>query len=358
MIQTTISYRLPRQERGLSLIELMIAMTIGLFLLAGMVGIFISSSQSHNELEKASRQIENGRYASQMLREEVELAGYYGDYQPVSSTTWNTPADPCSTTVANMGFSGTEPPSLPPGMFGYESSDTLSSGCITLLTNKRAGTDVLVVRRTSTTAIETGSLQAGEYYLQVSNCENDLLAFVLSNQAADFTLHSVRPAGTPANCLTGDLNPLRKYMVRIYYIADCNTCADGGDGIPTLKMVELTAGGSFATYALAEGIENMQIEYGVDAAGDDGIADGYYAANGLNINPAPDPLRWENVVSAKLFILARNTETTPGYTDTKKYILNSTGNPDTGIGPFNDHYRRHAYAIAARANNISGRRQQ
>lgn len=354
----------------------MIAITLGLLLIAGMATLFYSSSQSHRELEKATRQIENGRYATEMLREEIELAGFYGDYVPISSATWATP-DPCTTVLNSMGFS-TAPLSLSTGVFGYDSTSSLSTGCASVLAHKRSGTDVLVVRRTSTTATAVASVQSGEYYLQASNCADSPAEapFVLGKQQASFVLHGVKPVGSPPTCLGGDLNPVRKYMVRIYFVADCNDCSGTGDGIPTLKLAELTAGtstcatdpavacGSFVLHPLAEGIENLQLEYGVDTTvPSDGIADAYWTAADIPLATdtplVADPQRqWNNVVSVKAFVLARNTEPTAGYTNTKKYVLNSSGDPATGVGPFNDGYRRHAYDVAARANNISGRKQQ
>ena len=57
----------------------------------------------------------------------------------------------------------------------------------------------------------------------------------------------------------------------------------------------------------------------------------------------------------KIFLLARNTEKTPDYTDTKTYSLASDGSTLTGT-PFNDQYKRHVYAATARAVNIANRR--
>jgi len=357
-----------RYARGVSLIELMIALTIGLVIMAGMASLFVASSQSHGELEKASRQIENGRYAIATLREDIQLAGFYGDYVPPTGAgvQWTSPADPCTTVLANMGFSlppVPSPPTLPPGLFGYESAATPSTNCTAVLANRRSGTDVLVVRRVATSAVEVAAVAAGQYFFQVSNCSDTPAesVFVLGKLPAGFTLHKVRPAGTPASCLNGDVSQVRQYLVHIYYVADCNDCSGSGDGIPTLKLAELTAGsstcasdpaaacGSFSLRAIAEGIENLQLEYGADSSSD-GRPDAYQLASAVS--------DWANVVSIKAFVLARSTETTSCHTDTKAYVLNSSGDASTAVGPFNDGYRRHAYAVTARANNIAGRRQQ
>lgn len=358
-------YALPRRARGLSLIELMIGLTIGMFILAGMTALFASSSQSRHELEKAARQIENGRFAIEMLREEIELAGFYGDYFPISSTLWTTP-DPCTTVLDQMAFSAAAtPPSVPTGIFGYEAGAAVTTNCSAIMPNRSTASDVLVVRRVSTTPVAATAALPGEHYLQVSNCADAPAepAFVLGKLPANFVLHGVRPAGTPLSCHNGDISPVRKYVVRLFYIATCNDCAGAGDGVPTLKMAELIAGnstcaanpadpcGSFSVTSLAEGIENLQFEYGLDTDGN-GIPETYETAAAIAAGT-----NWHNVVGAKVFLLARNTEPTPGHVDTKTYILNSTGDPATGITP-GGNFRRHAYSVTVRANNIAGRRQQ
>jgi len=374
------------RERGFSLVELMIASTIGLLILTAMISVFVSSSQSRDEVDKSSRQIENGRFAVEMLKEDIQLAAFYGDYSP-SSITWTTP-DPCSLILNNMGFGAAN---VPVGIYGYP--DTVVAGATaetppdgvhepSCLTNRKAATDVLVVYRASTTQLKidanedgtadanvtkedgsTGatvaSLGAG-YYLQVSNCSDTPTeaAYVMAKNPAAFTLHSVKPAGTPPNCMNGGLAPVRQYFVRIFYIATCNDCSGAGDGIPTLKMVELSPGasvcatdpaascGSITTRSVAEGIENMQFEYGVDT-NLDGVPDSYSAA--------PAAADWQNVTAVKIFLLARNTEKSVGYTDAKTYSLAADGSALTGT-PFNDSYKRHVYVATARASNIANRR--
>ena len=78
-----------------------------------------------------------------------------------------------------------------------------------------------------------------------------------------------------------------------------------------------------------------------------------------------------NTVAVKLFVLARATSTTPGYTDSKVYCMTGgactttvtscsgggTNNYTTIYGPYCDGYKRHVYAQSIRLNNISMRRE-
>ena len=48
-------------QTGFSIVELMISITIGLLLLAGLVTLFVNSSDAERESRRASQQIEIGR---------------------------------------------------------------------------------------------------------------------------------------------------------------------------------------------------------------------------------------------------------------------------------------------------------
>ncbi|MGH8846537.1 MAG: PilW family protein, partial [Polaromonas sp.] len=58
-------------QRGMTLVEWMVSITIGLVLLAGLTALIARQSSTQAELEKSSRQIENGRYAMQLLNEDI-----------------------------------------------------------------------------------------------------------------------------------------------------------------------------------------------------------------------------------------------------------------------------------------------
>jgi type IV pilus assembly protein PilW len=211
------------------------------------------------------------------------------------------------------------------------------------------------------------SLGAG-FNLQVSNCSDIPAesAFVMDHDTSKFTVHKVKPAGAPASCLNGGLSPLRRFHVHLYYVSTCNNCTGAGDGIPTLKVVELTpattpcssavtasCGSMSPPRAIAEGIENLQFEYGVDSD-DNGTPDTFTSG-------AVAAADWKKVVAVKAFLLARNVEPTPGYVDGKKYSLNSAGDEltdasGTAITPFNDSFKRHVYTSTVMATNIAGRK--
>lgn len=348
-------------QRGLSLIELMISITIGLLILVALSTLFINQSKARVELDKSNRMIDNGRYALELLSDDLMLAGYYGEFTPTSSV----PAmptsmpDPCTTAQGPMTTPGTMAAALQFFVQGYDAAGPTSQiagpPCSLTYTagsnlSLKPGSDILVVRRASTaTPIVQSVALAGIPYLQASLCQYDAVPYVLDTNPANFTLRTL-------TCTAGSTTPLaflRQFIVDIYYVSpsDNETLAVPGSGctvgdcIPTLKRLELDQNThQFVSTPLVEGIDYMQIEYGLDSNGD-GIADSYVGAPALS--------DWPNVVAVKMHILARNTEATKGYTDNKTYSLG----PVAGTVTPGDSYKRHSYTQYIRLVNPAGRRE-
>jgi type IV pilus assembly protein PilW len=369
----------PGRQRGLSLVELMISLTIGLILLMGITTLIVQQSSTRNELEKSSRQIENGRYASQMLRDDIEHAGYYGLYSPTPGSNPAPPAampDPCLTTPVIGSASLQEAMTLPVQGYDVALTSTAGSPIACLATeNYKPGTDILVIRRVDTTSIPStsfGTLTQGEVYLQTITSDKKLDlgqnsgAFTLANN----TLHNTSVAN------------VRAYLVHIYYISPCDVPANGskcqvaangsgpgadgtgpddnGRPIPTLKRLELSASGGntvFNVVPLVEGIENMQLDYGIDSSGD-GYPDNNYTTVPANTTD------WSDVMNVRINLLAQNTECTTGFTDTKTYDMGNAGTLTAAaagatVAPCsNGDYKRHVFTEVVRVVNPSSRRAQ
>jgi type IV pilus assembly protein PilW len=156
----------------------------------------------------------------------------------------------------------------------------------------------------------------------------------------------------------------RAFYTRIYFVTNNN---QAGDGIPTLKVAELGSGG-FTTSALAAGIQQLQLEYGLDT-NNDGTPDVYTADPNLYPGTSSSDTNkcistacqtnWRNVTTVKIHLLASNTQATAGYLDTRTYTLGKTADmtTDNTFGPFNDTYKRHVYTTVVRMNNVAGRRE-
>lgn len=350
--------RYPRiRQAGFTLVELMIACAIGLLVLAGMTTMFVSSNHAQAEIEKSNRQIENGRYGIQLLGEDLRNAGFYGQFDPTVMAMPAAVPDPCSTDLAEIRAA------LPLAVQGY---DNVAGGTLGCVTDVRVGTDIVVVRHASTCTIDAASCEvnsAGAPYFQASLCNN--LTELGSGSVADYFAVDALTANLTRHLRdcsqvagSGTLAPLRYLLVHIYYVANNDR---SGDGVPTLKRAELSnnAGAlSLVTVPLVAGVENMQLEYGLDSD-NDGAADDYTAApagyGGCGL-AACQVTNWGSVVSARLHLLTRNTQATAGYADDKSYVLgqNADGSENAVAGSGN--YKRHVFQSTVLLPNPAGRR--
>ena len=328
-------------QRGLSLIELMISLTIGLFLVVGLAVLFSSMSSTRNELDKSSRQIENGRYAIQLLADGVRHAGYYGTLVNAPTFAGTELPDPCSTTLSVVQTSIGLPLQ---GYAGAATAGDLDTGKLGCLNNYKPNTGVLVVRRADTSIL---GYTSGVFNIQVSGCAGDTAPYVLNSASSAFTLHT-NTAATACKPLsaanTADITP---YLTHIFFVSNCSVCTGGSvDSLPTLKRIDVTPTGTVTT-ALVEGIENIQFDYGIDSSSPgDGVPDSYITAPDHD-----DMTEWKNVMTLRIYVLARNLDQTAGYTDPKTYPLGPVSVTPGGA------YKRHAYSELVRLNNPAGRRE-
>lgn len=351
------------------MIELMVALTLGLLIIASLTTIYVNSSFTRNEIEKTSQQTDNGQYALQLISDDLRNAGYLAAFNPVQYGPLNpnqdplsSPAsmklpvakpDPCATDLASLTVA------LPIAVQGYKSSAGL--GCITEAVVP--STDVLVVRRASATCAVVGAgcdpVVPGAVYFQASGCasQSELSSgnvstfYALATDTAALNLHQ-------KDCLAAA--PINQYRVHIYYVARNDK---PGDGIPTLKRLELTGITNvpgWAVVPLVEGVENLQLEYGIDTATTptSGSPTVFNANPDTYLGCAPSKCieYWSNVVAAKVYLLGRNTAPTAGFTDAKRYTLGikADGTPNT-LAAAGDAFRRHVFETVVRLNNPAGR---
>jgi type IV pilus assembly protein PilW len=318
-------------QRGMTLIELMVAMTLGMLVMGVVTVIFTGTSGNRAGLERGGRLAENAAYAVEVLSDEVRMAGFFAETN-FTGVAWQVP-DPCATSLTTQGWSQA-PFTAPVPITGYQGNEA-APGCIS---DRKAGTAVVVTRRISANTTLPVSA-TGAYFLQASKCASDPAPWVFSSDSRSFTLHKLDCATTA---------DIREGVVRSYYVSTCNEC--GSDSIPTLKRAELV-GTQMTVTPLVEGVENLQIVYGFDTDGD-GNPDIYRA--GLSGVAGAADNDWSNVVAAKLYVLARSTDAEPGYIDSAKtYDLGPAGVTQ----PAGDAYKRVLLTSIVRLNNSAGARE-
>lgn len=314
-----------RHSQGLTLIELMVALALGLVLLVALIALITSTIANRNELDKSSLQIENGRYALQVLGEDIEMAGFVGMVNPQVLSRTAAPAVLCpdaETTPAQLGYNAAAR-QLPLAI----QAQTTAPSCVS---NAKAGTGMLLITRVSSTAQASSAVTGStdEMFMQASACPKDLQRFAVAYGGSDaFTL---RQKGSDDNCTSAALAPVRKVVQRIYFISNTEP--------PTLNVAEYVKSAT-RVVTLVDGIEGLQFDFGVDTDSD-GAPDSYTAT----------PTDWNGVMAVRINVLARSINATGGWKDTRTYDMGLGGT----VGPFNDSYKRSVYSTVVRLNNIAG----
>ena len=312
------------------MVELMIGLGLGMVLVASLLLLFANASSSGHNLARAGAQIENGRYVSELLREELQLAGFFGEMS-VRGAVYSTP-DPCS--VVPTGWAAT-PLTIPAPVTGYLGSDVLDC-----LADRKPGTQAIAVRRLGTQSVAPSTLDIAKalYHVQISFCADDMAPLLRSGiDPVGFTL---RNRGCTA------VNTVRPYVSRIYYVARCRRCGDAADSNPTLKRVDLI-GAQLITTSLADGIDDLRFEYGFDQDGN-GSPDVWLPEPGA---AGPTAL-WSNVMAVKLHFITRSLDKAEGraLAGAQTFQLGGLGSVTTA----DDGYTRSVYSSLIRLINPSG----
>jgi type IV pilus assembly protein PilW len=372
---------------GFSLVELMVAIAIGLVIMLTLITLFININRSNEEMTKINSQIENGRFAMQLLEDDLVHAGFWDTYVPQFDdlTYTGVPTDaplnvpnPC-TAYPWSNAHQTDLLGVPINVYG--NTPPSGPGCGSLVSNKQDNTDVLVVRHAETCIpgeVNCEGDVAGMLYFQASMTHNAFCQAPLTPDTVPYTLTtSGFDTLRKRDCVT-PVTAKRKFISNIYYVRDY--AVNVGDGIPTLMLAQfgLVGGtlGHIEGIPLIEGIEGFKVEIGVDSLSDtgsivdystgiiwsdntnlispsnrgDGSPDGSYVSCTDDVPCTVDQLT--NTVAVKLHVLARADRVSQGYVDTKIYRLGNTI-----LGPYNDNYKRHVFSTTVRLNNISARRE-
>lgn len=314
-----------QRQGGLTIVEIMVAMVLSLVLMAGVLQVFVGSKNTYRVNDAMSRLQEDGRMGLEYLSRDVRMAGYSGcsRYGPVTNTL---------NSSSNIAYD------FAVGVMGYDDVAATPPAALNVLSNTPlAGTDVIIVRRQADNPVrivqnnngaqlfaEVISTEAGACangtarisgicegdILMVSDCRKSRVFQTGNIQTAGtgsgISLNVTHPAsGTPGNAITswggasapddevfGDDAEIVKVVSYIYFVAN------NASGVPTLYRQD----GLAAAVEIAQGVEDMQILYGVDASPTDvnQSADSYLAAGAVT--------DWDNVVSVRLHLLMRTID--------------------------------------------------
>lgn len=302
----------PRRQHGVSLIELMVSLVIGLLLILGAVTVYTQSRNTYRTDEAAARLQETARYVFDMIEPDVRLAGYFGltnrpDFvenrgavgdaqQAVASGVTNNCQNNWTVDVARF-------------LDGRDNGSYGLTGCAAV--NNATWSDTLIVRRASST---TSPLTNNRFQIQTNRMRG--VIFKNGTLPAGF---GIAPASE-----THDL------VVRAYYISNP---AAGQFALRRKTLNGLTV----ADEQVIQGVEDLQVQFGVDTTGDSN-ADRYVDAGGV---PAG-----AQIVSARIWVMVTATDIEVGFQDGTTYAY-----ANVNRGTYSDQRRRLVVAKTIQIRN-------
>jgi type IV pilus assembly protein PilW len=308
---TVVAVAGPRAARGLSMIELMVALTIGVILLAGAVTVYMQSRNTYRTNDAASRMQEVARYALDVIAPDVRLAGFWGlTNRPDSFTNGaGTVDDDCGADWAvdvAQPIEGRDAEATGGDGYDLACAETTGWGAVDWA-------DVLIVRRAT---VEPTALDVGRVQVQ-SNRET----------AALFS-DGVRPAGFGS----GDLSTTHDLMTHAYYVAEGATV--NGLRQFSLRRQTLIAGGAGGDPSMRDeeviaGVQDLQVQFGLDVNGD-GTVERY-------VNPEDAIPAGARISTVQLWLLVVAEEREVGFTDDREYAY---ANANQTADVFQDDRRR------------------
>ncbi len=306
-----------RKTGGFSLVELMVAMVISLLLMAGVIQIFSGTKSAFLSTEGQSRLQENARFALTRLSQDISAAGYLGCLDS------DAPTKPFVNDLANKSLGSSA--DFAASVFGTDASGPGSSDTITI---RRAGTGGSIrltqPMATSTSDIQLDDTLAGYAALQqydlivVGDCSTASV-FMITNDPTTSNGTIQHAAGVTATSgpnqgqsnATGDLQ-------NIFGSDRASVASATLVGTSTYELCTSTSGSGTSLFVnsnscanatqaneLVEGVQDLQVLYGVDLDGTPGVEQ-YLRADQVGAG------QWNNIVSVRMTLTFDTVQNVPG----------------------------------------------
>lgn len=364
--------------KGVGLVEIMVSLVIGLILMAGIIQLYTSSSQTSRASEDIARMQENLRFAAEIITNDIRMAGFMPCRQ--TDKTVNVLNDP---TVVGGDF-------FTEGLNGYDGDNTdddtgttdhgkvgiasLASATGSQFSNHVVDTDVVAVLRAGEDAFSVvqhvptsaqfkldalSTLEDGDIVMVCDFTQSSVLQITGTNSSNVTVVHNTGAAGiSPGNCTKGLGYPkdcsttngtayaygpdshLIKFEAKHYYIGTNNS---GERSLYRAGIQNVSGTVSMVSQELVPNIENMQLLYGIDANGDNNAERYVRADQVLDVAGAS----WNDIVSVRLGLLAQTPRQIASDTDTKSYNLAGSGFSPAAA----DRRQRYAYNTTIKIRN-------
>lgn len=361
-------------QRGLSVVELLISLVIGMAVIAGSIQVVVSSKRSFMDQDEVTFIQANARYALDLMGKDIRMAGYLG------CATRN------SVQMANsINPTGSHFVSLH-GLRGYEGEVDANSFPDDFKANVKSGTDSILIRRASETGeldvkghnptaavvdiFGTHTYQDGSTLMIAdASCRNVGL-FQTTGFSSNKINHNTG-TGFPGNCTkiikgeftcddckddpnkavecagygkaTGQYGPgskVMQFVAHAYFVGESSVMP----GMSALRRQVFNANGAPSTNSeeIALGVEDMEILYGVDS-NKDGNVDQLRKASEMDLNGdgTISDAEWDQAISVQISLVFRSQMPVLGVAENKT-LAGST---------YNDRYMRQVVNSTIRIRN-------
>jgi type IV pilus assembly protein PilW len=325
--------RSARAERGASLIQVLIGMAIGVSLIGALGTYFIQGSRSSREDINIASMLNELGYASGQLTLDLEMAGFWAQVHDPSAIELDGTLAISGTDCGAAGwFRNLRTLEMLDNTTGASGDRPATQFPCLPAADVVPGTDIIAIKRVygriAGTDTATTDLRNGTMYLRTHERFGRLY------------LHG---GGAPGAIATPWQN--WEYAPAVYFVQSYTTTA--GDGIPALcrRVLRSASGGApaFATDCVAQGVENLQVEIGVDSD-EDGTPNFF--------TPSPTQGQLNTAATARIYLLVRTVRADQNYYNDKTYELgNAAAFTPSGAAR---HYFRKTLATEVALRNPRG----
>ncbi len=309
-----------RQQHGFSLVEMMLAMLIGIIILGGILSVYNNTRDLQRSSEDQINLVTDARFAMETIGYDLRHAGVYGgtNIPTLVSCRMGDVGCPAAMPAATGDcFTGWYINIQQP-IFGGEGVVPPGYGCIA---SHQANTDVLVMRYADSNTVDTADLVSGT-------------AYVRSNYLAGQLFTGTAQPMIPDDA--GNLTANHQLYARAYYISDFTNTP--GDGQPSLRRVDLINGPQVQDQLILPGATNLQVQYGEDLDAD-GAIDAF-----VNADAVTD---FTKVYAVRLWVLIKTEREENGLNTARTYTI-----AGTNINTPNDGYRRLLISSVIKMRNM------
>jgi len=327
-------------NKGFTLIEMMISLVVGAFVLAGVMFTYMSMKTTTKATLEIGELQESGRLAMDILSKDIERAGFWGTYdaETLNYDHFIKPAPPPAPPAIDCGEgeNNSSFPVVSTSNFRYVYGKVVSnSNELTCITTATPGTDLIQVKGLFGRNFNGLVTNSANYYLITQPAGGQLLA------GTDTVINP------PHNNAT-----IWQYDHHMYFISQLTSQQVNGNSItiPALMRKRLSTinRGSFIDDVIMEGVEDMRLIYGIDSSGNQRV-DTYKTTAQMQA------IDWEqsgpSIISVQIFLLIRSLEqdfSSPAMR--KTFILGGSG-ASIKSRTFNDQFKRTLFVSTVKINN-------